>query len=200
MVSRDDNDENGPSFDALLGRVRAGDSSAAEELIQRYGVQVRLVVRRQLPRLLRSRFDSVDFLQSVWGSFFRRMVSDPIAFEDPRILVAFLARTARNKVIDEYRRAVSRKANRGLESPLDAGSGLVGGEDSPSEIVAAREEFVRLLNLLPEGRRVILELRVEGLSTREIGDRLGISERTVRRVLEDLRRRSGFEETGEGHP
>jgi RNA polymerase sigma-70 factor (ECF subfamily) len=46
---------------------------------------------------------------------------------------------------------------------------------------------------------VILEWKAEGLSTREIGDRLGISERTVRRILEDLRRRAGIE-PNEGEP
>ena len=61
--------------------------------------------------------------------------------------------------------------------------------DSPSELAQAREVFGRLRELLPEERRTILELKAEGLSSKDIGDRLGISERTVQRVLEDLRRR-----------
>src|SRR6202034_3649815 len=89
----------------FLARIRDGDELAARELLARYEAEVRLVVRRQLPRLLRSRFDSLDFLQSVWGSFFRRMRTSPTEFEDSRHLVAFLARAAKNKVIDEYRRA-----------------------------------------------------------------------------------------------
>jgi RNA polymerase sigma factor (sigma-70 family) len=179
---------------SLLDRIRAGDESAAFELLARYEAQVRLVVRRQLPRILRSRFDSLDFLQSVWGSFFRRMKAGPEEFEDPRSLVAFLARAAKNKVIDEYRRSSSRKGNMRLEEPIWVENArpreLAGDEDSPSEIIEARETFGRLKNLLPENRRIMLELRVEGLSTREIGDRLNVSERTVRRVLEDLRRRT----------
>ena len=95
----------------FLRRIQAGDDGAARELLNRYEAEVRLVVRRQLPRLLRSRFDSLDFLQSVWGSFFRRMRTAPTEFEDSRHLVAFLARAAKNKVIDEYRRAASRKQN-----------------------------------------------------------------------------------------
>ena len=187
----------GPELGELLGRIRAGDESAAHELLARYEAQVRLVVRRQLPRLLRSRFDSLDFLQSVWGSFFRRMKAGPDEFEDPRSLVAFLARAAKNKVIDEYRRAASKKCNMRLEEPLWVDGSrpreLVADDDSPSEIVEAREAFGRLLEMLPEDRRIMLKLRVQGLSTREIGDRLNVSERTVRRVLEDLRRRSGGE-------
>jgi RNA polymerase sigma-70 factor (ECF subfamily) len=185
---REENDL--PGF---LQRIQAGDESAARELLQRYEPEVRLVVRRQLPRLLRSRFDSLDFLQSVWGSFFRRMRDAPTDFEDSRHLVAFLARAAKNKVIDEYRRAASLKQDMHREEPLWGDDRrpkeLADTTDSPSELAQAREILGRLRELLPEERRSILELKAEGLSSRDIGERLGISERTVQRVLEELRRR-----------
>ena len=183
----------------FLARIQAGDEAAARELLARFEPEVRLVVRRQLPRLLRSRFDSLDFLQSVWGSFFRRVRSGgaPAEFEDSRHLVAFLARAAKNKVIDEYRRAASRKQDMHREEPLwtagDRPKDLPADIDSPSEVAQAREVFDRLRDLLPEDRRDILELKAEGLSSKDIGERLGISERTVQRVIEDLRRRAGSE-------
>ena len=181
----------------FLQRIQTGDETAARELLQRYEPEVRLVVRRQLPRLLRSRFDSLDFLQSVWGSFFRRVRSGPTEFEDSRHLVAFLARAAKNKVIDEYRRAASRKQDMHREEPLwsdGARPKEVAAEiDTPSEVAQAHEVFVRLRDLLPAERRTILELKAQGLSSRDIGERLGISERTVQRVLEDLRRRAESE-------
>ena len=40
-------------------------------------------------------------------------------------------------------------------------------------------------------------MKAEGLSSKDIGERLGISERTVQRVLEDLRRADG---DGVGEP
>jgi RNA polymerase sigma-70 factor (ECF subfamily) len=177
----------------FLRRIQAGDEAAARELLRRFEAEVRLVVRRQLPRLLRSRFDSLDFLQSVWGSFFRRMRTAPTDFEDSRHLVAFLARAAKNKVIDEYRRAASRKQDMHREEPL-WGDGLRPRDvpdpaDSPSEVAQAHEVLIRLRELMPTDRRAILEMKAEGLSSKDIGDRLGISERTVQRVLEDLRRR-----------
>ena len=61
--------------------------------------------------------------------------------------------------------------------------------DSPSEVAQAREVLGRLRELMPAERRSILELKAEGLSSKDIGERLGISERTVQRVLEELRRR-----------
>jgi RNA polymerase sigma factor (sigma-70 family) len=185
-------ESNIPTF---LARIQAGDEAAARELLARYESEVRLVVRRQLPKLLRSRFDSLDFLQSVWGSFFRRVRSahGPTEFEDSRHLVAFLARAAKNKVIDEYRRAASQKQDMHREEPLWGDGGRpkdVPAEiDTPSQVAQAREVFGRLRDLLPEDRQHILVLKAEGLSSRDIGERLGISERTVQRVLEDLRKR-----------
>lgn len=184
----------------FLARIQAGDEAAARELLTRYEAEVRLVVRRQLPRLLRSRFDSLDFLQSVWGSFFRRVRTGPAEFEDSRHLVAFLARAAKNKVIDEYRRAASRKQDMHREEPLWADGSrpkdLASDVDSPSEVAQAREVFGRLRDLVPEERRNVVELKAEGLSSKDIGERLGISERTVQRVLEDLRRRAQAELEG----
>jgi RNA polymerase sigma factor (sigma-70 family) len=184
----------------FLARIQAGDEEAARELLERYEPEVRLVVRRQLPRLLRSRFDSLDFLQSVWGSFFRKVRTGPAEFEDARHLVAFLARAAKNKVIDEYRRAASRKQDMHREEPIWGDSEtpreLPANLDTASEVAEAREAFGRLRDLLPEERHSILELKAEGLSSKDIGTKLGISERTVQRVLEELRRRVELEWEG----
>src|SRR4051794_35102032 len=76
---RRDEEENIAGF---LARIQAGDGEAARELLPRYEAGVRLVVRRQLPRLLRSRFASLVFPQGVWWSFFRRVQSGPAEFED----------------------------------------------------------------------------------------------------------------------
>ena len=189
--------EDDSDIPGFLARIAAGDQDAARELLIRYEAEVRLVVRRQLPRLLRSRFDSLDFLQSVWGSFFRRVRGGASEFEDSRHLVAFLARAAKNKVIDEYRRAGSRKADMHREEPLwadgDRPRDLTAPGDTASQVAEAHETFGMLRDLLPRERHQLLELKAEGLSSREIGEQLGISERTVQRVLEDLRRRAEVE-------
>ncbi len=194
--------EGGDDIGLFLARIRAGDEDAARELLARYESEVRLVVRRQLPKLLRSRFDSLDFLQSVWGDFFQRIRSGPAEFTDSRHLVGFLARAAKNKVIDEYRRAASQKQDMQREEPIWSGEGslreLAGRPESPSLLMEAAEAYDKLCDLLPEDRRNVLALKAQGLSAREIGEQLGISERTVQRVLEDLRRRAQGDQTGDG--
>lgn len=180
----------------LLARIKNGDEEAARELLSRYESKVRLVVRRQLPRLLRSRFDSIDFLQSVWGSFFHRIQTAPNDLNEEESLIAFLAWAARNKVIDEYRRAASQKQNIHREESIETRGGretTLASGDTPSELAQAHETFDRLSRLLPEDRRVILELKAAGYSCNEIGARLGLSERKVQRVLEELKNRARIE-------
>jgi RNA polymerase sigma-70 factor (ECF subfamily) len=196
-MSLDQSEATGASlFQELLARVKDGDEDAARELLTRYEAKVRLVVRRQLPRLLRSRFDSIDFLQSVWGSFFHRIRTGPNDLDHEQNLITFLAWAARNKVIDEYRRSATQKQDIRREESIEGRgrgeSGLAGG-DTPSQLVQARETYTRLRALLPEDRKVILDLKTAGYSSKEIGERLGVSERTVQRVLEDLKNRARIE-------
>jgi RNA polymerase sigma factor (sigma-70 family) len=189
--------ESGPgrpgNIQELLARIKNGDEGAARELLARYETKVRLVVRRQLPRLLRSRFDSLDFLQSVWGSFFFKIRTGPNDLDEEQNLVTFLAWAARNKVIDEYRRAATQRQDIKREEPLDRVTNkddCLASGDTPSQLAEANETYDRLRELLPEEQRVILEMKAEGHSSREIGDLLGVSERTVQRVLESLKARA----------
>src|SRR5262249_16443166 len=97
-----------PNFAELMERVRAGSQDAAWELIDRFGWQIHRVIRRTLDLRLRSQFDSTDFVQNVWMSFFRH----PEAirnFSSPRELASFLMAMARNKVIDAGRRRLVRE-------------------------------------------------------------------------------------------
>ena len=147
--SRNGDDEPFRFLEADPGRGRRGRASSCSDSRPRSAWWCAASCRG----CLRSRFDSLDFLQSVWGSFFRRMRTSPTEFEDSRHLVAFLARAAKNKVIDEYRRAASRKHDMHREEPL-----WVDGRrpkdvpdpiDSPSEIAQAHEVFGRLRELVP---------------------------------------------------
>ncbi len=197
MPSDQSSDEEDREFRSFLDRIKAGDNDAARELLVRYESGVRLVVRRQLPKLLRSRFDSLDFLQSVWGSFFEKVKTCPTDLESPEQLMAFLAWTARNKVIDEYRHSMTQKNNLAREERLhfdDEGPReLADRTETPSVLAQAHDAFDHLRELLPESRRSVLDLKAQGYTSKEIGERLGISERTVQRILEDLRRRASIE-------
>src|SRR6476659_5706176 len=86
-------------FDQLLGRVRRGESQAADELVRKYESAIRVAVRTRLSDLaLRRQFDSMDVCQSVLASFFVRASAGQYDLSEPRQLVALLTRMAQNKL------------------------------------------------------------------------------------------------------
>src|SRR5689334_5255243 len=91
------------SFADLIAQIREGSESAAWRLIELYGPHIRRVVQRHLDRRLRGKFDSIDFVQAVWASFFREpgQIRD---FQTSTEIVEYLATSARYKVFDETRR------------------------------------------------------------------------------------------------
>ncbi len=197
------------SLSDLLRRLKSGDDTAATLILERYESQVRLVVRRCLPRVLRSRFDSQDIMQSVWRSFFQRLRGEPVeddhglvqpppgdpslVFGDSSQLFAFLSRMAKNKVIDQYRRETAQKADIHRQCTMSDENGQemdpASPGETPEELVTAADELSHWRSLVPKNRQVLIDMKAYGLSSKEIGDQLGISERTVQRVFEDLRLR-----------
>jgi hypothetical protein len=76
-------------FPALMKRVRDGSATAIQELLERYEPSVLKIIRETLPDRLRAQFDSIDFTQDMWKSFFPRLPQAP-AFETPAELAAYL--------------------------------------------------------------------------------------------------------------
>lgn len=174
-----------------MERLQQGSQDAAWELIGVYGPHVQRFVRRTLTQDLRSKFDSIDFAQIVWASFFR--APDRIRqMETPQQLMAYLAAMARNKVIDESRRRLdSQKHNVRLEVSVErmdaaAAQGLRSHDPSPSSVAVARERWDRLVVNQPADVRQILELRFQGGTYDEIARQMQLNERTVRRVIAKL--------------
>src|SRR5205823_8032332 len=79
----------------LLDEAAAGSEEAARQLTAQYGTYLHLAVRRWLHRRMRSMFDSVDFVQDVWASFFASGF-DRETFTHPAQLINFLQEMARN--------------------------------------------------------------------------------------------------------
>src|SRR5262249_46024260 len=177
-------------FNALLQRLRAGDEEAARFLLARYGPHILRVVRRRLDRKLRSKFDSLDFMQDVWASFFAQRPPEN-AFASPQALFAFLATLARNTVVEAVRqRFVGKKYNINRECSLEDSEGGRGQraahQATPSEIVVAQEEWDRLLDRRsPEQQQILVMLRL-GYTHAEIAGKLGVCEKTVARLVQKI--------------
>lgn len=183
--------EDTSEFAQLMQRIKAGSQEAAWELLEKYGSHVQRYVRRSLNAKMRSKFDSIDFMQVVWASFFRE--PQRIRHLDtPQDLIGYLANMARNKVVMEVRRRMfTEKHDLNREVPLydpdqfyDAG--LMSPDPTPSSVAIARERWTQLVDEQPETVRRIVELRFLGSSFEEIAAELKIHERTARKAIERL--------------
>jgi DNA-directed RNA polymerase specialized sigma24 family protein len=132
-------------FANLMKRVLAGDTEAAQELHALYGHHILHAVRKRLHQRLRSKFDSIDFVQDVWASFFTD-IPEKNAFATPDDLVAFLTKMARNKVSSAVRtRMHQQKYNVNRETPLETmprgADRFPSAQQTPSEIFMEGEEW-----------------------------------------------------------
>jgi RNA polymerase sigma-70 factor (ECF subfamily) len=128
-----------------------------------------------LQRNWRNRSDLEDFRQEIYEN-----VLEAAASGRPEQAKPFLFATARNLLINRLQREniVSIEAM----ADLDA-LGVAADEPGPERGVLARDALRRLQiamdSLPPRSRQALLLKRVEGLSTREIALRMGISEQSV---------------------
>jgi RNA polymerase sigma factor (sigma-70 family) len=178
-------------FHSLMQRVREGSEEAAWELVSEYGDAIRRAVRRVLNERLRSKFDSLDFVQLVWNSFFR--VRDKAErFARPEELAAYLVAMARNKVgMEVRRRLATQKFNVLHEQSLDQlpdmnCPDLSGRQPEPIDVAIAREQWDRILKGQPEHYRQIIYLRLQGHTFQRIATIVRVDECTVRRFLKRL--------------
>jgi RNA polymerase sigma factor (sigma-70 family) len=177
----------GNEFEQLMERVRSGDTEAAREIFDNYGPAIRMVVRRRLNRRMRIEFDSLDFTQDAWASFFH-IVPERCTFETPADLVAFLSRIVRNKLTDAYRQRYQTAAHdrRKLRSLQPDVHDRPGRQPTPSQFAIADEEWDRMLQDKPPKLRHALEMLRAGHSRQEIAASLGLHPRRIQRLLQQL--------------
>jgi RNA polymerase sigma factor (sigma-70 family) len=171
----------------LVAAVRIGDDSAFEQLYRRYHRRIAGYVRR----LVRDEARTEDVTQDVFFSALRRLR----ATEAKIVFKPWVHEIARNAAIDLHRRS-SRADEVSIDSddllrPSDR-QRLVGRSLPYSELVQ-KERMEHLCGALDElsdtHHRVIVMRELEGLSYREIGERLHLTRAAVESALFRARRR-----------
>src|SRR4051812_32978616 len=179
----------------LVAAVRRGDERAFETLYERYQRRIYAFVLG----MVKDHGRAEDVTQEVFVSALRRMraTERPIAFKP------WIYEIAKNACIDAFRRT-----RRAEEVSYDAGEGLSASDHrrladadaTPDAALAAKEELQTLFGAfggLSDAHHEILVMReLEGLSYREIGERMGMSRPAVESTLFRARRRLS-EEFGE---
>lgn len=172
-------------FKKLIRSVRRGDAVAAAELVKQYESELRIIARVKLndPRLRRV-IDSMDICQSVLGNFFLRASTGQFDIDSPEQLLKLLSTMVRNKVTDHARRQTAERREMGRTdgTPVEEMS-LSAGEDTPSQIVSARELAQEALERFAPDERTIVNRRSNGQSWEEIATELGGSPEAFRKKM-----------------
>jgi RNA polymerase sigma factor (sigma-70 family) len=184
---------------ALVDAVRDGDDTAFEQLYRRYNGRIAGFVRSMLHDDARAE----DVAQEAFLSALRRMraTDTEINFKP------WIYQIARNAAIDSYRRN-----SHAVEVSMDADSGLrasdrhrlVGIDGAPDSALITKERLTHLQGAFDElsdvHTRVLVMRELEGMSYREIGQKLDLTRPAVESALFRARRRleSEYTELSEG--
>ena len=191
----------------LMAKARAGETDALGELCALYRNYLRMVVRSGLGPRLRERVELSDVVQEALVEVVRQFPQ--FTGQNEAALVGWLRRLVGQKLADLGRyHSRAKRAGGTSPLPLDApypfepaggGAGGEGGggggklldmlalsQTSPSEAASRRELVVLLADALsdlsdPEAE-VLWLYHADGLSFEAIGERLGLSRKSVRGV------------------
>jgi len=169
----------------LSRRIRAGDSSAENELVRQFQPGLRVLLRR------RTGGNSAlmeDLVQETLIIVIRRLRGDGI--EDPEKLAAFAAQTARNLAIASLRKAERQKTDIDSDATdrnADPGGNVEGKVGDQEAALAVRA----LLRELPHARDRLMLKRfyLDEYEKRDICEEFGLTETAFNQALSRARKR-----------
>lgn len=181
-----------------IAELRDGEESAAQrELWDRYFRRIVALARAKLGALPRGVADEEDVAISAMQSLFHGFQRDRFPdLCDRHNLWSLLAKITARKAINERQKQTAKKRGGGQPKLVvghagDESTPLCDPSDDdlgPDFVVAMEEEMRRLMNLLPdETLRRVAGRKLEGYSSAEIANELGVVERTVERKLALIR-------------
>ena len=179
----------------LIALAKDGDETALDQLCRVYSERVRWIVRLRMGGELRSKLESMDLAQDVFIYALRDLGN--FTYKNEGDFLRWLSKIAENRLRDNLDRLHANKRNIRKEVRFDihrptTENSFVGSAEpidltTPSAIMSKREDLTRLTKaidtLKPEYRKVILLTKIEGLSYKEIADRMGKSGDAVRMLV-----------------
>jgi RNA polymerase sigma-70 factor (ECF subfamily) len=181
----------GESFDDLMARLRCGEGAAAAEVHRRFVRRLLSLARGQFEPWVRARADHEDVVQSAFKSVFARLERGEFTLDDWDDLWSLLTVITVRKC---HRRGAALRARRrdaAREVTAPPGGNDTGSEGAweipdraptPAEAAILAETLEGWLQGLSSRERTIVQLGLEGYTTQAIAERLGRTERTVRRA------------------
>ena len=179
----------------LVTLAQDGDESALNRLCSVYGARILWIIRLRMGRELRSKLESIDIVQDVLMSALKDLGN--FTYKTEGDFLRWLSKIAENRLRGHLQRLHMNK--RDIRKEVQLNGNRPTAEDSvvatldavvtttPSVIVSKREELDKLVKaidaLKPEYRQVIVLTKIEGLSYKEVGEKLGKSADAARMLF-----------------
>jgi RNA polymerase sigma-70 factor (ECF subfamily) len=182
-------------FAELMSSLRRGEADAARAVFDRFARRLIGLAATRLPPALAAKVSPEDVVQSVFRSFFQRYEEgrlDPESWDSLWTLLTVLTVRKCGHKIEHFRtdkRDVRREAAPLRVSDSAPDWDAPGPDPTPSEAAMLTETLQEVLDGLRESQRPIVLLRLQGYSHQEISRQVGCTERTVERVLKNVRSR-----------
>ena len=176
---------------AWIQGIQHGEKTGLDEAWNRLFEKLVTFVERRTDGIPVTKADPEEIAASVFESAWRASQEGRLSsIKSCDELWWWLLRTARFKTVDHIRRA--KKLTTGGQnvhvSLDDIALFLISDSQDPAFLAAMQEEYARGLSMLPDDlSRSITVMRMEGHSTQEIVDHLGVSPATVARKLALIR-------------
>lgn len=175
--------------------AKAGDAAALDRLCRIYGERVRRIIRLRMGAELRIRLDSMDLVQDALLDALRGL--EDFTYKNEGDFLRWLSRIAQNALGHHLEKLHANKRDIRREVRLDDYGPTTGGRlaptpgpietTTPSVIMSRKEDLDKLEKamdqLKPEHKEVIILTKIEGLSYKESGERLGKSADAVGMLL-----------------
>ena len=175
----------------LLARFHSGEESAAEQIFHRYAERLVLLARSRLSSRLAGKTDPEDVALSAWRSFFVGAKQGQFTLNAPGDLWRLLVSITLHKLYRQARHHAAARRSIGREQSLHQTAeellSFANQDPSAEEALALAEEVEAIMAKLDVAGRRVLELRLQGEQIAAIAQLTRRSERTVRRILAQIR-------------
>jgi len=181
----------------LVILAKRGDEFAQDRLFRVYGERVRWMVRFRMDKALRSRLESIDLVQDVFINAFGAL--EGFTYKNEGDFLRWLSKITQNALADNRDKLYAAKRDIRKERRFSSHNSTIDGVPwkrkvksnfdpiTPSVIMSKREDLAKLEKaideLKPEYRAIVILNKIEGLSYKEIGKKLGKSPDAVRMLI-----------------
>lgn len=183
-------------FAALLAQAREGSAEALDRLAHEYEGKLRIVARGLLGSALRPHLDSMDLVQSIHRSLLLGLRDNKYDISSPERLIGLAVTMLRRKVSRQWRKL--RRQERLPGTPTGSGDSqmlapllisLSRPHDDPAQAAQFQDAVVHLCGSLSPDEQRIVDMRLQGYSTDEMAQQMGLQSVALRVRMTRLRQR-----------